>query len=93
VASKLSIENFFKEGLCYVLSDASSRQSLADNNLFDSLMYSCIYIESMSDNSYYRAIFGDFNSRTSTQPYFVENDTVNFCYIDLLPEDYQSDIA
>ena len=42
-ASKLSIDKDFYVGLCYVLPDDSSRQSLTDNNIFDRLIDSCFF--------------------------------------------------
>ena len=69
-----------------MIPDDSSRQSMDETNVFDRLIDSVIYVESLSENENYYAIFGDFNSRTSTLPDYVENDSVNNFNIDLLPE-------
>ena len=72
--SKLALENDLYICLCYVTPDESSRQSLNETNIFDWLLDSVVLIESKSQFPSNLIICGDFNSRTSTNADFVEED-------------------
>lgn len=88
-ASKLNIDKDVMVGLCYVLPDDSSRQSVVENCIFDRLIDSVINVENICKGNCYYAVFGDYNSRTSTLPDFVAND--NGMYMTMLPDDYTDD--
>ena len=76
-------------GLCYVVPDDSSRQSLIDTNIFDRLLDSFIFIENTSQNDCTILLCGDFNSRSSNSPdYVVDDDSV---HMSVLPDEYVSD--
>ena len=76
--------------LCYITPDESSRQSLIETNVFDSLLESVVYVENKTQNRCNILICGDFNSRTSVNP---DSDTDNnSVHMSLLHDDYISDI-
>ena len=91
-SDKLDIKRNIYIGLCYVLPDDSSRQSVVENNIFDRLIDSVVHVENISEDDGFISIFGDFNSRTSVLPDFVEQDVGNANTDDILPVDYVSDI-
>lgn len=76
-------------GLCYVIPDESSRQSMTETNIFDRLLDSLVLIENKCHGNCNFLLCGDFNSRTSNKPDFVtDDDAIN---ISVLPDDYVSD--
>ena len=76
-------------GLCYVVPDDSSRQSLIDTNIFDRLLDSYIFTENTSQNDCNILLCGDSNSRSSNSPdYVVDDDSV---HMSVLPDEYVSD--
>ena len=82
-------ENNLLIGLCYVIPDGSSRQSMSETNIFDRLLDSVVFLENRFNESCNFLLCGDFNSRTSNYPDFVtDDDTV---HISVLPDDYVSD--
>ena len=82
-------ENNLLIGLCYVIPDGSSRQSMSETNIFDRLLDSVVFLENKFNESCNFLLCGDFNSRTSNYPDFVtDDDTV---HISVLPDDYVSD--
>ena len=87
--SKLALENDLYICLCYVTPDESSRQSLNETIIFDRLLDSVVLIESKSQFPSNLIICGDFNSRTSTNADFVEEDQT--AHMSVLPDDYMPD--
>ena len=85
-----SVSNDLYVGLCYVIPDDSSRQSLVDSNIFDRLLDSFIFIENESNNDCNILLCGDFNSRTSNSPDYVVDDSS--VHMSVLPDEYVSDI-
>ena len=87
--SILSSENDLYICLCYFIPENSSRQSMTESNVFDRLLDSVVFIENKSNNNCSMLICGDFNSRTSTKPDFVEDD--GNVHISVLPDEYIPD--
>ena len=75
--------------LCYVIPDESSRQTLTENNIFDRLLDSVVFVENKADNNFHLLICGDFNGRLSVNPDFVSDDDT--AHIDVLPDEYSPD--
>lgn len=76
-------------GLCYVIPDDSSRQSMVKTNIFDRLLDSVVFIENVSQNNCHVLLCGDFNSRTSISPDYVTDD--ESVHMSVLPDEYVSD--
>ena len=85
-----SLENDLFVGLCYVVPDDSSRQSMIETNIFDRLLDSVVFIENMSQGNCNLLLCGDFNSRSSNYPDFIVDDGTT--HMSVLPDDYVSDI-
>ena len=71
------------------MADDSSRQSMAESNIFDRLLDSVLHVENKSENKCNILICGYFNSRTSTNADFVVDD--NSSHMSVLPDAYISD--
>ena len=84
-----SLDNDLFIGLCYVVPDNSSRQSMMETNIFDRLLDSVVFIENMSQGNCNLLLCGDFNSRTSNNPDFVADDGT--MHMSVLPDDYVPD--
>ena len=86
---KINLENDLYLGLCYVLPELSSRQSMVDTSTFDRLNDSIVSIYSITNEQCNILLAGDFNSRTSDNVDYVAFDSdSNF---DVLPDDYIAD--
>ena len=76
-------------GLCYVIPDESSRQSMTETNIFDRLLDSLVLVENKFNGNCNFLLCGDYNARLSNKPDFVtDDDTV---HISVLPDDYVAD--
>ena len=87
--SILSTENDLYICLCYIIPENSSRQSMNESNVFDRLLDSVVFIEDKSCNNCSFLICRDFNSRTSDDPDFVEDDST--AHVSVLPDEYVPD--
>ena len=87
--SLLGLRDDLYIGLCYIVPEGSSRYNLIDNNCYDVITDSIAYIHHTTDSQCNIILCGDFNSRTSTLPDFVQNDSL-FCDFNL-PDDYLID--
>ena len=87
--SVLNLTNDLYICLCYVIPDESSRQALTENNIFDRLLDSVVFVENKADNNFHLLICGDFNGRSSINPDFVSDDDT--AHIDVLPDEYSPD--
>ena len=87
--SLCSPDNDLFVGLCYMVPDDSSRQSMVETNIFDRLLDSIVFIENKSQGNCNLLLCGDFNSRTSNRPDFVVDDGT--MHMSVLPDDYISD--
>ena len=76
-------------GLCYVIPDESSRQSMTETNIFDRLLESLVLVENKYSGNCNFLLCGDFNARSSNKPDFVNDDNTE--HILVLPDDYVSD--
>ena len=90
-ADKLKIDKDLYIGLCYVLSDDSTRQSMVDDNIFDRLIDSLINVENNCEDNGYFVLAGDCNARTSSLPDFVLDDNLFYFNNDILPDEYTID--
>ncbi len=72
------------------LPEGTSRQTMVQTNIFDRILNSMVEIDSKTNSRCNFMICGDFNARTSVDPDFVPDDTVN--HIGVLPDDYAADI-
>ena len=88
---KLSIAKDLYIGLCYVLPEDSSRQTIIEDNVFDRLLDSLVLTENDCNNDGYFILCGDFNSRTSILSDFVVDDTTFLVDSNILPDEYQED--
>lgn len=87
--SKINLVHDLYLGLCYVIPELSSRQSIVDTSTFDRLNDSVISINSITNEQCHILLAGDFNSRTSDNADYVAFDSdSNF---DVLPDDYIAD--
>ena len=89
---KMQIDKNLYIGLCYVLPDDSSRQTIIEDNIFDRLLDSLILAENDCNNDGYFILSGDFNARTSLSADFVIDDNMFLVDNNLLPDEYQEDV-
>ena len=76
--------------LCYNVPEGSSRLRLIDNvDIFDRISDHMVHIQNITNNKCSFMICGDLNSRTSTFPDYVEDDSSD--HISVLPDDYLTD--
>jgi hypothetical protein len=73
----LNISKDIYVGLCYVLPDDSSRQSLVEDNIFDRLLYSCLNVENHRNGNAHFILCGDYNAHTSSLKDFVSDDDIS----------------
>jgi hypothetical protein len=85
----LNISKDIYVGLCYILLDDSSRQSLVEDNVFDRLLDSCINVENHCNGNAHFILCGDYNARTSILKDFASDDDIS--HLEMLPDDYFCD--
>ena len=77
--------------LCYIAPSSSSRQSLIEKNIYDSIMQNVLEIQKLTKNKCNFLLLGDLNSRIGEMCDYITDDHATFTHMHLLPDDYNSD--